>query len=260
MIFESHAHYDDVKFEEDRDALIESLPEHGIGTVVNVCSDADSLRTTMALAEKWDFFYAAVGIHPSDIAGLSESVMGELRELTGKPKVVAIGEIGLDYYWDKEPEVQEAQRYWFRRQLALAKETHLPVIIHSREAAADTLDTMREAASDGISGVIHCYSYAKEQAAEYVDLGYYLGVGGVVTFKNGRKLRETVEATPLSRILVETDSPYLAPEPHRGERNSSLNLPYIIDAIAEIKGCSANEVEEVTCENARRLFFPDRSS
>lgn len=254
MIFESHAHYDDEKFDADREELFASLKELGVARVINVCSDVASLQTTPALAEEHEFLYAAVGIHPSDIGGLTEDILDEIRALTKRPKVVSIGEIGLDYYWDKEPEVQERQRYWFRRQLSLAKETGLPVIIHSREAAKDTMEIMREAAQDNIPGVIHCYSYTKEQALEYTRLGYYIGVGGVVTFKNGRRLKETVAEIPLSRILIETDCPYLAPEPHRGERNSSLNLPLVISAIADIKGLPPQEVEETTYQNAVDLF------
>lgn len=254
MIFESHAHYDDERFDTDREALLHSLPSNGIGTVINVCADVPNLRTTIALTEQWEFIYAAVGIHPSEVGKLNDTVLEEIRTLTEKPKVVAVGEIGLDYYWDKEPEVQENQRYWFKRQLSLAKATGLPVIIHSRDAAEDTMVIMREAAADQIPGVIHCYSYSKEQAMEYVDMGYFIGVGGVITFKNGRKLREAVEAIPLSRILVETDCPYLAPEPHRGERNCSLYLPQVIEAIAEIKGVSPQEVEEETERNAKGLF------
>lgn len=254
MIFDSHAHYDDHRFDEDREALLGSLPLHGIGAVVNVCADPDSLQTTPDLADTCEFMYAAVGIHPSDIDGLDETVLGRIRKLSERQKTVAIGEIGLDYYWEKEEKVREAQRFWFRRQLSLAKETGLPVIIHSREAARDTFEIMQKAAEDRIPGVIHCYSYSAQQAAEYVRMGYYIGIGGVVTFSNGKKLRETVETVPLDRILLETDAPYLAPEPHRGKRNSSLFLPYVVAAIAEIKGVSWEETEDVTWNNACTLF------
>ncbi|MBQ6442319.1 MAG: TatD family hydrolase [Lachnospiraceae bacterium] len=254
MIFDSHAHYDDNRFDADRETLLSGFPVHRIGAVVNVCADADSLQTTPALAEKYEWIYAAVGIHPSEIGDLDESVLDLIRQLAGKEKTVAIGEIGLDYYWEKDEKVRESQRFWFERQLSLAKETGLPVIIHSREAAKDTFEIMRKAAADRIPGVIHCYSYSAEQAADYVRMGYCIGIGGVVTFSNGRKLRETVEAVPLDRILLETDAPYLAPEPHRGERNSSLLLPAVVQTIAEIKGLSPREVEEVTWQNACALF------
>ncbi len=254
MIFDSHAHYDDHRFDEDREALLAGFSRHGIGAVVNVCADPDSLRTTPALSDDYPFIYAAVGIHPSDIGGLDETVLDRIRQLAAREKTVAIGEIGLDYYWEKDPKVREAQRFWFQRQLSLAKETGLPVIIHSRDAAKDTFDIMQKAAAERIPGVIHCYSYSAEQAAEYVRMGYYIGIGGVVTFSNGKKLRETLETVPFDRILLETDAPYLAPEPYRGKRNSSLYLPYVVSAVSRIKGISPEETEDVTWHNACTLF------
>ena len=254
MIFETHAHYDDESFDEDREQLLCSLPEQGIGRVINVGASIETTKTTLALAAKYDFIYAAVGVHPSDIDGLNEETYAWLKQQAALPKTVAIGEIGLDYYWDKEPEVQKAQRYWFKRQLELARETKLPVIIHSRDAAADTREVMRDAHAEEIPGVIHCYSYSKEMAQEFIRMGYYIGVGGVVTFKNAKKLKETVESIPLERILLETDCPYMAPEPYRGTRNDSSNIPYVIAKIAELKGITAEEVEHVTEQNARKLF------
>ena len=254
MIFETHAHYDDESFDEDREQLLCSLPEQGIGRVINVGASIETTKTTLALAAKYDFIYAAVGVHPSDIDGLNEETYAWLKQQATLPKTVAIGEIGLDYYWDKEPEVQKAQRYWFKRQLELARETKLPVIIHSRDAAADTMEVMRDAHAEEIPGVIHCYSYSKEMAQEFIRMGYYIGVGGVVTFKNAKKLKETVESIPLERILLETDCPYMAPEPYRGTRNDSSNIPYVIAKIAELKGITAEEVERVTEQNARKLF------
>lgn len=254
MIFETHAHYDDESFDEDREQLLCSLPEQGIGRVINVGASIETTKTTLALAAKYDFIYAAVGVHPSDIDGLNEETYAWLKQQAALPKTVAIGEIGLDYYWDKEPEVQKAQRYWFKRQLELARETKLPVIIHSRDAAADTMEVMRDAHAEEIPGVIHCYSYSKEMAQEFIRMGYYIGVGGVVTFKNAKKLKETVESIPLERILLETDCPYMAPEPYRGTRNDSSNIPYVIAKIAELKGITAEEVEHVTGQNARKLF------
>lgn len=254
MIFETHAHYDDESFNDDREALIRSLPEKGIGRIINVGASIETTKTTLELAAKYDYIYAAVGVHPSDISGLNEETFAWLKEQASLSKTVAIGEIGLDYYWDKEPEVQQKQRYWFVRQLALAQEADLPVIIHSRDAAEDTMQIMKKAREDGIKGVIHCYSYSPEMAQEYVKMGYRIGVGGVVTFKNARKLVQTVEAIPLSAIVLETDCPYMAPEPHRGTRNDSRNIPYVIEKIAKIKGISAEEVEETTRENAFALF------
>lgn len=254
MIFETHAHYDDEQYEEDRETLLAQMRPAGIGRIINVGASAESTRATLELARDHEYIYAAVGVHPSEIKDLNEETFEWLRRQTSWEKTVAVGEIGLDYHWDKEPEIQQQQRYWFGRQLDLAKETGLPVIIHSREAAADTIQVMREHGADKISGVIHCYSYSRELAEEFIKMKYYIGVGGVVTFKNARKLVETVQAIPIERILLETDCPYMAPEPHRGTRNSSLNIPYVMEKIAELKGITAEEVERITEENAYRLF------
>ncbi len=254
MIFETHAHYDDERFAEDRDTLLASMPERGIGRIINVGSTLVSTKETLAIAQNYPYVYAAVGVHPSEIGDLNEEMFAWLKEQTRQEKTVAVGEIGLDYYWDKEPEVQKAQRYWFKRQMELAREETLPVIIHSRDAAEDTMRLMQEIHAEEIPGVIHCYSYSKEMALEFVKMGYRIGVGGVVTFKNARKLKETVEAVPMEAILLETDCPYMAPEPHRGTRNDSSNIPYVVNTIAQIKGISTDEVEQITWENAMRLF------
>lgn len=253
MIFETHAHYDDERFDRDRGELLAQLPSLCVKKIINVASTTDSIETCVALAEQFPHVYAALGVHPSELDGMSEDVIEKLRVLAAREKTVAIGEIGLDYYWEKNEAAQENQKYWFLRQLALARETGLPVIIHSRDAASDTFSILKEQA-EGIPGVIHCYSYSPELAREYVKLGFYLGVGGVVTFKNAKKLVQTVEETPLERILLETDSPYLAPEPHRGHRNDSRELAYVVKKIAGIKGVSEREVEDATWENAHRLF------
>lgn len=254
MIFETHAHYDDERFAEDRDTLLASMPERGIGRIINVGSTLASTKETLAIAQNYPYVYAAVGVHPSEIGDLNEEMFAWLKEQTRQEKTVAVGEIGLDYYWDKEPEVQKAQRYWFKKQMELAREETLPVIIHSRDAAEDTMRLMQEIHAEEIPGVIHCYSYSKEMALEFVKMGYRIGVGGVVTFKNARKLKETVEAVPMEAILLETDCPYMAPEPHRGTRNDSSNIPYVVNTIAQIKGISTDEVEQITWENAMRLF------
>ena len=254
MIFETHAHYDDAKFDTDREMLLAELPQRGISPVINAGSSIATTKTTLSLAQEYPFLYAAVGVHPSDVDDLNEDTYAWLRQQTTLQKTVAVGEIGLDYYWDKEPEVQQKQRYWFVRQLALAQEADLPVIIHSRDAAEDTMQIMKKAREDGIKGVIHCYSYSPEMAQEYVKMGYRIGVGGVVTFKNARKLVQTVEEIPLSAIVLETDCPYMAPEPHRGERNSSLFIPYVVEKIAEIKNISTEEVLQTTNANAKKLF------
>ena len=255
MIFETHAHYDDECFDEDRDILIEKLFQKNICNIINVGASIESTKTTIALAKKYENMYAAAGVHPSDIAGLNEETLAWLKEQTKDPKVIAVGEIGLDYYWDKEEEVQKAQRYWFAQQMGLARESQLPVIIHSRDAAEDTMRVMKEVHAEEIPGVIHCYSYSPEMAKEFIKMGYYIGVGGVVTFKNAKKLKETVMQIPLERILLETDSPYMAPEPHRGSRNDSGNLVYVAEKIAELRGITAKEVENATLANARKLFL-----
>lgn len=254
MIFESHAHYDDSRFDPDREDLLSSMQEHGIETIINVGSDLDGVKKTLALAGQYEFVYGAIGIHPSEISDLDEETYEWLRKQCSQPKVVAIGEIGLDYYWEKEDEVQRAQRYWFCRQMELAREQGLPVIIHSRDSAEDTLKLVRGIHGEQIPGVVHCFSYSPELAEEYIKMGYYIGIGGVITFKNARKLKETAASIPLGRILLETDCPYLSPEPERGKRNSSLNLSYVAQEIARLRGISYEEVVDATRENARRLF------
>lgn len=252
MIFDSHAHYDDEAFENDRDELLMGMQAAGVGAIVNVGASLRGVRDTAALAEKYPFVYGAVGIHPDHADQLNDAVMEELKSLCAREKIVAVGEIGLDYYWDKNP--RDMQKEWFSRQLTLAKEVKLPVNIHSREAAKDTFDIMKAEHAGSTGGVIHCYSGSKEMARDYLNLGYYLGVGGVLTFKNARVLKEVVEYAPLERILVETDCPYLAPVPFRGKRNSSPLISYVLDMIAELKGVSREEAEQTTWDNACRMY------
>lgn len=254
MIFESHAHYDDEQFNEDRDQLLESFPAAGIGYVVNVAADLETTEHSLLLAEKYPWIYAAVGVHPSNANVLDEESFQWIKEQTLNPKCVAVGEIGLDYYWDKEAKVQENQRYWFRQQMDLAVSVKKPVIIHSRDAAEDTMKVMEEYQDKITGGVIHCFSNSVEFARRYVDMGYYIGIGGVVTFKNAKVLKQVAADIPLEHIVLETDCPYMSPEPYRGRRNSSLNLPYVAKAIGQLKGISPEQVIEVTCENAKRLY------
>ena len=218
MIFESHAHYDDEAFDGDREELLHSLSAQGVGTVINVAASVDGIESTVRLAEEYPFVYAAVGVHPDEVGEMDQGTLERMHRLAREDKVVAIGEIGLDYYWDKEK--HELQKEWFRRQLDVARQEKLPFIIHSREAAADTLQVAREERAGEIGGVVHCFSYGVELAREYLNMGLYLGIGGVVTFKNARKLKEVVEYAPLSALLLETDSPYLAPVPHRGNQRN----------------------------------------
>ena len=252
MIFDTHAHYDDEQFDTDRESLLLSMKENGIGNIVNIGANMATSKSSIELARNYDFIYAAVGVHPSDTEELNDENIEVLRELSGDKKCVAIGEIGLDYYYP-EPE-KDLQKKWFVRQLQLAREVDLPVVIHSRDAASDTMEILKNTPMGDNPGVVHCFSYSKEIALECIKMGYYIGVGGVLTFKNGRKLKETVEEIPIERIILETDCPYLAPTPHRGERNSSLYLPLVVDELSKIKGISAEEVIDITEQNARTMY------
>ncbi len=252
MIFDTHTHYDNAAFDEDRDELLMSLLAAGIGRVVNVGASIESTKRTVKLTEEYPFIYGAAGVHPSESGEMTEEDIAWLEGLTRREKVVAVGEIGLDYYW-KEPEIS-IQKHWFVRQLDLARRTKTPVIIHSRDAAKDTLDIMKAEKAGDVGGVIHCFSYSREMAREYLNMGFFLGIGGVSTFQNARHLKEVIAYAPLERLVLETDCPYLAPVPYRGKRNSSLYLPLIVRAVAEIKGIEAEDVERQTWENGERLF------
>lgn len=251
MIIDTHAHYDDKQFDTDREELLSSMESGGIGAVINASATVRSWDKVLEFTKEYPFMYGMIGVHPDEIGELDEEKFARMEQLVSEPKIVAVGEIGLDYYWDKES--HEQQKEWFIRQLNLAKEKNLPVNIHSREAAADTFDIMKEYGK-GMKAIIHCYSYSKEMACEYVKMGYMIGVGGVVTFKNAKKLKEVVEAIPIENIVLETDCPYLAPDPYRGKRNSSLYLPYVARAIADLKGMTEEEVIKNTTENARRFY------
>lgn len=252
MIFDSHAHYDDDAFDEDRESLLADLPEQGVGAVVNVGASLASCRRTVELARKYPYIYGAVGVHPDHVGELNEERFQWLRTQCCQDKIVAVGEIGLDYYWEKE--AHELQKEWFIRQLRLAKELQMPVIIHSREAAADTMEILKQEHMPGLPVVVHCYSYSVEMAREYLKMGYYLGIGGVLTFKNAKKLKEVAQEAPMERILLETDCPYLAPVPFRGRRNDSRNLSYVAEELGALKGIDPQEVIRITEENARRFY------
>ena len=254
MIFDTHAHYDDEQFDTDRDALLRGMAEQNVGTIINVGASLEGCWRSVELAHQYLFVYAAVGIHPDEVGDLNEESFARLRETARmEEKVVAIGEIGLDYHWDVQP--HEVQKYWFVKQMELAKELNLPIAVHSRDAAKDTLDLVKDCMKGGMyGGIIHCFSYGKEIAGEYLDMGLYLGIGGVVTFKNAKKLKETARQIPLERILLETDCPYMAPTPFRGKRNNSAYIDYVAQEIADLKGISKEEVIAVTEENAKKLF------
>ncbi|MBU5332771.1 TatD family hydrolase [Anaerocolumna aminovalerica] len=252
MIFETHAHYDDEAFEQDREDVLKSLQQSGISFVVNVSASIESIKTTLELTKQYPFVYGSVGVHPDETKDLNEENFVWLKEMTKEPKIVAVGEIGLDYYWDATD--REVQKIWFDRQIELAKEVNLPAIIHSREAGKDTLDMITASQLKQVGGIIHCFSYGKDIAKSYLNMGFYLGIGGVVTFKNVKKLKEVVEYAPIEQLVLETDSPYLAPEPNRGKRNTSLNLIYVAKEIAKLKNMDYDEVIAVTENNARKLY------
>ena len=252
MIIDTHAHYDDKAFDEDRDALLAGMTGAGISRIVNIGSSLDACHRTLGLMGKYDFIYGAIGVHPCDSEELTEESLAWIREVSSHEKCVAIGEIGLDYYWD-EPD-RAIQKKLFVRQLDVAREVNLPVVIHSRDAAKETIDIMTAERAHEIGGVIHCYSYSKELAKTFLDMGFYFGIGGVVTFSNGKKLKEALEYIPMDRIVTETDSPYLAPVPFRGKRNDSTKLPYVIEQIAAIKGMSQEDAMKVCKENAYKLY------
>lgn len=251
--FDSHAHYDDDAFQEDREDLLSSLQEKGVTHVVNVGADIASTKKTISLCEQYEFIYGAAGIHPEAADHISNKELDWLREQYHHPKIVAVGEIGLDYYWKEvDPTVQKEV---FAAQLEFSKETKLPVIIHSRDASKDTLDMLQSFYKKStLQGIIHCYSYSKETAREYLDMGFYFGIGGVISFANAKKLKEAVEYIPIENIVLETDCPYLAPVPYRGKRNSSLYLPEIGKELAAVKQLDFEEAMSIIYENTFRVY------
>lgn len=250
-IFDTHAHYDSGGFNADRMEVLAALPAAGVQLVVDPGCDVESSRAAVALAEAFPHVYAAVGIHPSDCAGTDDAAIEAIRALARQEKVVAIGEIGLDYYWQDNPP-KEFQQEVFRRQIKLALELDLPVIVHDREAHGDSLAIVLE--YPALRGVFHCFSGSPEMAQELLKRGWYLGFDGPITYKNAKRAPEVAAITPLDRIVVETDAPYLTPVPYRGKRNDSRYLPYVIEKLAEWKGISADEMERITFENGKRLF------
>ena len=251
MIFDTHAHYDASQFDQDRDEVLQKMNTAGVGWIVNATSDVASWQKTLELVKNYSYLYGTMGVHPDCVGELDEDRFTQLKQLARAEKIVAIGEIGLDYHWNIV--AHEEQQKWFIRQIELARELQLPVVVHSREAGADTLSIMKEHAQ-GLAGVLHCFSSSAEIAREYVKMGFYIGIGGVVTFKNGRKLKEVVAKVPLASLVLETDCPYLAPMPYRGKRNISSYLVYVAEEIGRIKAVSTEEVITQTAENGCRLF------
>ena len=250
-LFDTHAHYDSGAFNADRLEVLASMPEKGVELILNPGCDLESSRTAVELAEKFSFVYAAVGVHPSDCGPWEDSWLEELRTLASHPKARAIGEIGLDYYWKENP-AHDFQQKVFHSQLELAEELKLPVIVHDREAHHDCLEVVR--AHPNVTGVYHCYSGSLEDAKTLVKLGWMLSFTGVVTYKNARRSLEVIDWLPMDRIMLETDSPYLTPEPFRGKRNDSGYVYRVAETIAQAKGMTPDEVAEVTLENGKRFF------
>lgn len=252
MLFDSHAHYNDSAFDDNRHELLSKMQDNGVGYILNAADSMKSVEKILDLSDKYSFLYASVGVHPEEVGGLSEADMEKLKRAAEHKKVRAVGEIGLDYHYDDVP--KELQKKWFARQIDLAHELGLPVIIHDRDAHSDCLEILRKRHAEQVGGVMHCYSGSAEMAREVLDLGFYLGFGGTLTFKNAKKVQKAAATVPIERIVLETDCPYLAPEPYRGTQNSSLLMHFVAEKLAEIKGISPQDVEEITCRNARNLY------
>lgn len=250
MFFDTHAHYDDEKFDADRRELLEKMPQSGVELIVDPASDIASAKKAQSIAWEFPFVYFAAGVHPHEASAAAPDYLDEIRALAEDPKCVAVGEIGLDYHYDFSP--RDIQRRVYGEQLALAMEIDKPVIIHEREAVADNLDILR--AHPGVRGVVHCYSGSWETAKLLLDMGLNISFTGVITFKNARRCLEVLEKIPLDRVMIETDSPYMAPEPHRGERNSSLFVNLVAEKIAQIRGMSVADIAGITRENGLRFF------
>lgn len=251
-LVDTHCHLDDKRYDEDRDQVLKRAFKSGIEFVVNVSYDANSARRALQLAQANERVYAAVGIHPHDASTYSPEVEALLRELAAHPKVVAIGEIGLDYYYDNSP--RDVQRAVFARQIELAAELGKPIVVHNRDAHQDTLNILKQHSSLSVGGLLHCFSGSYETAKVCLDMGYYIAFGGSITFKNARRLQDVVRKLPLERMLLETDCPYLTPVPHRGKRNEPAYVTYVAQKAAELKGISVEEVAQTTTQNARRVF------
>ena len=250
MYFDTHAHYEDGRFDEDRDELLASMPGSGISLILNIACCAESSATGLRFADKYPFIYSSVGVHPHDVKDMTDATVGELEELLKHPKAVAVGEIGLDYHYDFSP--RDVQKKRFREQMELARRAGKPVVIHMREATQDTLEIVGDFRE--LTGVFHCFPGSWDTAKIILDMGWYLSFTGVVTFSNARKALEVIQKMPMDRLMLETDCPYMSPEPMRGRRNSSLNLPYIAEKVASLRGISVEEVAALTMENGLRLF------
>lgn len=252
MLFDTHAHYDDEKFREDSDELLSSMNENNVGLIMNSCSELSDVPKIIELIEKYPFIYGSVGVHPHSVDNMTDDMLDKIKEIAKHEKIKAIGEIGLDYFYDLSP--RDSQKYWFAKQVDLAREIKMPVVIHDRDAHKDTMDILKEHKVWETGGEFHCYAGSVEMAKQVLDWGMYIAFGGSLTFKNSIKPVEVAKYVPLDRILIETDSPYLAPVPKRGNRNSSLYIHYVAEKLAEIKGVSVEEIERITFENGCKCF------
>ncbi len=252
MLFDTHVHVNAEQFNEDLEDVIERAKEAGVDNMVVVGFDRPTIIRAMELIETYDFMYAAVGWHPVDAIDMTEDDLQWIEELSNHPKVVAIGEMGLDYHWDKSP--KDVQMEVFRKQIRLAKKVGLPIIIHNREATADIVNILKEEEASRVGGIMHCFSGSAETAIECINMNFYISLGGPVTFKNAKKPKEVAAAVPLDRLLIETDCPYLAPHPYRGKRNEPSYVKLVAEQIAEIKQLTIEEVSQATTENAKKLF------
>ncbi len=252
MFFDTHAHINDERFDEDRDLVISRARESGIEYILNPGADLKTSIAAVNIANQNEKIYAAVGVHPHDVKDINEETIQELKKLSENKKVVAIGEIGLDYYYDNSP--RDEQRKWFKRQIELAKEVNLPIIIHDRDAHKETFDILKEYDVGSTGCVMHCYASSVEMAKEYIKMGIYISIAGPVTFKNAKKTYEVAKEIPLEYLLVETDSPYLTPTPYRGKRNESAYVKLVAQKIAEAKGITLEELAHQTTLNAKKIF------
>lgn len=252
MLFDSHAHYDDIKFDADRFEILDSMPKNNVGMIMSACSSINDIHMIKEMCNKYDYMFGSVGVHPTECTEMTYADIDLLRKECKNPKIKAIGEIGLDYYYD---DVEKSiQKKWFSAQIELAKEEGLPIIVHDREAHADIIDILKITGAGECGGVLHCFSGSCEMAKTILDMGFYIAFGGVLTFKNAKKAVEAAKYIPIERILIETDCPYLAPVPVRGERNSSLFIHYVAEKLAEIKCIGVETVENITFENAKKCF------
>lgn len=252
MLFDSHAHYNSEQFSEDLDEVLGKMKENGVGYIMNACSDISEFDDIKNLIEKYDFLYGAAGVHPHEVGNMTDADLEKIAEFSKHPKIKAIGEIGLDYYYDNSP--RDAQKYWFARQLDLAVDLNLPIIIHDRDAHKDTMDILKDHNAKAVGGAFHCYTGSVEMAKEVLDMGLYIAFGGSITFKNAQKPIEVAKYVPIESIIIETDCPYLTPVPFRGKRNSSLYVHLVAEKIAEVKGMEVSEVIKHTTENAKKCF------